>query len=571
MKLGRGPMLGVWLALCVHGPLVAAGLYRHSADVATHIFLADHYRRSWFGLWEPRWFGGFSVSSYPPLVHQLLALLSIPFGYDGAFAILLLTTLIAIPVAVWRFARIFVSPAAASAAAVVAVFLPGVALAGYAYGQLPTAVSLTITLFLVFECTRFVDRGGGFALGLIAGLAGMAFAAHHATPLLFMPPALLASLSTVLLVGDDRETRGRRLRRAVIAVATCLIAGVVVIAPFWLWAGAGLPQAIIPHNSRTNFLVDASAQSLFVWGEYGVVPALAVFGLWRRFDRRTVAVAVLAGFLGVIGLGGTTAIPALLFGSQWQWLTYDRFALWAAVALLPLAGVAVNHLVSVRFALSRALGIAALFVLFAYSGANAVTSLSSSVASRDVRPIVEYLNAGRTQWRYQTFGFGNDSTAVAYQTRAATIDGSYFSARRLPELTGSGIGNLDAALWWDPSGRVLRRILARADFYSIRWAFSREPDYDPYLAEAGFASRGMLPGGIEVWENPAAPPVPAEALRFAAPDAAGILWGSLPLAFAILALAFALATYWRLAYRPMIAGQRVARFASPAIPSLAHD
>ena len=571
MRLGRGPMLGVWLALCVHGPLVAAGLYRHSADIATHIFLADHYRRSWFGLWEPRWFGGFSVSSYPPLVHQLLALFSIPFGYDGAFATLLLATLIALPVAVFSFAKIFVPPAAASAAAVVAVVLPGVALAGYAYGQLPTAVSLTLTLFLVAECVRFVERGGRFALGLIAGLAGMAFAAHHATPLLFMPPALLASLSAVLLVDADREARGRRLRRAVIAVATCLIAGVVVIAPFWLWAGAGLHQAFIPHNSRTNFLVDGSAQSLFVWGEYGVVPALAVFGLWRRIDRRTVAVALLAGFLGVIGLGGTTAIPALLFGPQWQWLTYDRFALWAAVALLPLAGIALNHLVSVRFAPSRALGIAALILLLAYSGANAVMSLSSSAASRDLRPIVEYLNAGRSQWRYQTFGLGNDATALAYQTPATTIDGSYYSARRLPELTGSGIGNLDAALWWDPSGRVLRRVLARADFYSIRWAFVREPDYDPYLAEAGFASRGMLPGAIEVWENPAAPPVATEARRFGAPDVAGILWGSLPLAFTILALAFAFATYWRLAYRPMSARQRVAGFASPPIPSLARD
>jgi len=571
VRLGRGPMLGVWLALCVHGPFVAAGLYRHSADIATHIFLADHYRRSWFGLWEPRWFGGFSVSSYPPLVHQLLALFSIPFGYDGAFATLLLATLIALPVAVFSFAKIFVPPAAASAAAVVAVVLPGVALAGYAYGQLPTAVALTITLFLVAECVRFVERGGRFALGLIAGLAGMAFAAHHATPLLFMPPALLASLSTVLLVDADREARGRRLRRAVIAMATCLIAGVVVIAPFWLWAGAGLHQAFIPHNSRTNFLVDGSAQSLFVWGEYGVVPALAVFGLWRRIDRRTVAVALLAGSLGVIGLGGTTAIPALLFGPQWQWLTYDRFALWAAVALLPLAGIALNHLVSVRFAPSRALGIAALILLFAYSGANAVMSLSSSAASRDLRPIVEYLNAGRSQWRYQTFGLGNDATALAYQTPATTIDGSYYSARRLPELTGSGIGNLDAALWWDPSGRVLRRVLARADFYSIRWAFVREPDYDPYLAEAGFASRGMLPGAIEVWENPAAPPVAAEARRFGAPDVAGILWGSLPLAFAIVALAFAFATYWRLAYRPMSARQRVAGFASPPIPSLARD
>jgi len=311
------------------------------------------------------------------------------------------------------------------------------------------------------------------------------------------------------------------------------------------------------------------AQSLFVWGEYGVLPALAIFGLWRRTDRRTVAVAVLACLLGTVGLGGTTAIPALLFGRQWQWLTYDRFALWGAVALLPLAGVALNCLLSARVVLSRALGIAALVVLFAYSSANAVISLSTS--ARDIRPIAEYLNAGRTQWRYQTFGLGSDSTALGYLTLAATIDGWYYSARRLPELTSSGIGNLDAALWWDPSGRVLRRVLARADFYSIRWAFVGESRYDAYLAQAGFAPRGTLSGGIEVWENTAAPPVSARALHFATPNVAGILWGSLPLASAILALGFAFATYRRLVPRPMIREQRAARFASPPMARLARD
>lgn len=567
MRVGRGPMLAVWLALGFHAPLVDAGLYRHSADFATHIFLADHYRRSWFGLWEPRWFGGFSVSSYPPLVHQLLALLSIPFGYDGAFAILLLATLMAFPVAVWRFATIFVPPRAASAAAVAAVFLPGLALAEYAYGQLPTAVSLTIVLFLVAECIHFVESGGRFALALIAGLAATAFAAHHATPLLFMPPALLAGLSTVLVVGVDRGERGQRLRRTFLAVATCVVAGAVVIMPFWLWVSTGVHQAFIPHDTRTNFLLDVRAQSLFVWGEYGALPALAVFGLLRRTDRRTIAVAVLAVFLGSVGLGGTTPIPALLFGPQWQWLTYDRFALWGAVALLPLAGVAVNHLLSVRVALSRALGIVALLVLFAYSSANAVMSLSTSAGGRDVRPIAEYLNAGRTQWRYQTFGLGNDATELGYLTSAATIDGSYYSARRLPELTGSGIGNVDAALWWDPSGRVLRRVLARAGFYSIRWAFVGESRYNAYLAQAGFAPRGMLPGRIAVWENTGAPPVAAEALRFAAPNLAGILWGSLPLGFAILTLGFAFATYRRFVPKSMIREQRAPSLALATRPT----
>jgi hypothetical protein len=118
---------------------------------------------------------------------------------------------------------------------------------------------------------------------------------------------------------------------------------------------------------------------------------------------------------------------------------------------------------------------------------------------------------------------------------------------------------------------VLRRVLARADFYSIRWAFVGESRYDAYLAQAGFASRGRLPGGIEVWENAAAPPVSGDTLHLAAPSVAGILWGSLPLAFAILALGFAFATYRRLAREPVIREQPAPRIVAPPVAGLARD
>src|SRR4029077_14496654 len=160
------------LALAFHGPLVAGGLYRYSWDAATHIFFADHYRRSWFSLWGPRWFGGFPGDSYPPLTHQLLALVSVPFGYDAAFGFLLLMALVLFPVAVWRFAQVFVSPAAATAAAIIAPCVPGLALAAHAFGQLPTVVALTLALLMVAEFTRFVERGGAIRYGLTVGLCG---------------------------------------------------------------------------------------------------------------------------------------------------------------------------------------------------------------------------------------------------------------------------------------------------------------------------------------------------------------------------------------------------------------
>ena len=537
MRNLRGPVPGMVLALAFHGPLVAGGLFRYSWDAATHIFFADHYRRSWFALWDPRWFGGFSVSSYPPLIHQLLALLSVPFGYDVAFGLLLLATLVLFPVAVWRFAKVFVSPAAATAAALIAPLVPGLALAAHAYGQLPTVVALTLALFLVAEFTRFVERGGAIQFGLMVGLSGTVFAAHHATAL-FLVPALLAASATVL-PGSGSRALPVRLRRLILAAIGCALAGAIVVLPFWLWARAGIPDAFIPHNSRSDFLRDLNAQALFLWGVYGLIPALAIYGLWRRLDRRTAAVAVLAAVLGVLGLGGTTPLPALVFGRQWEWLTYDRFALWGAIALLPLAGIAISHLLSLRIAAGRVLAIAALTGVSLFAGADAVMSVLGPALpyQRDLQPIAQFMNNGRTAWRYQTFGVGDPGARLGTMTPATTIDGTYYTARRVPVLARSGIGMLDAALWWDPSGTTLRRALAVANHYSIRWAFVLDPRYGSYLHAAGFVPREPLPGGIEVWENPTAPRLPAAALRFGVPDVQGVLWGTLPLAsFALVLL-----------------------------------
>ena len=537
MRNVRGPVPGMVLALAFHGPLVAGGLFRYSWDAATHIFFADHYRRAWFSLWDPRWFGGFSVGSYPPLTHQLLALVSLPFGYDAAFGLLLLTTLVIFPVAVWRFAQVFVTPASATAAATIAPIVPGLSLAAHAFGQLPTVVALTLALFLTVEFARFVERGGAIRFGLVVGLSGTVFAAHHATAL-FLAPALLAATASVL-PGSGSRVLQLRLRRLILAAIGCALAGAMVLLPFWLWMRGGIPDAFIPHNSRSNFLFDINAQALFLWGVYGLIPALALYGLWRRPDRRTAAVAVLAGLLGVLGMGGTTPLPSLLFGRQWEWLTYDRFALWGAIALLPLAGVAISHLLSLRVAAGRVLAIAALTGVILFAGADAVSSVLGPALpyQRDLRPIAQFMNDGRTAWRYQTFGVGDPGAQLGTMTLATTIDGTYYTARRLPVLASSGIGMLDAALWWDPSGTVLRRALAAANQYSIRWAFVLDRHYAPYLNAAGFIPRERLPGGIEVWENPAAPPLPAAALRFGVPDLQGILWGTLPLAcFALVLL-----------------------------------
>ncbi|HET9808150.1 MAG TPA: DUF6541 family protein, partial [Candidatus Limnocylindria bacterium] len=239
----------LWLALCFHGPLVVAGFYRYSYDAGTHEFFADHYLRSPFGLFEPRWFGGFSVSSYPPLVHQLIAAIGALTGVEIAFGAVLLATLVALPFAVWRFATLFVDPDVAVTTAIVSVFLPAFALTGHTFGQLPTLVSLTLTLLLAAEWMRFVEHGERSTLLVVMALGGLAFTAHHATPVLLLPVALLASF----VAGVRRIDLRARLWRALAATAGIACAGAFAVLPFWIWSQAMPQQVVIPHLSRANF------------------------------------------------------------------------------------------------------------------------------------------------------------------------------------------------------------------------------------------------------------------------------------------------------------------------------
>ena len=83
----------VWLAVLIaflgHGLLITTARYRLSYDAYTHMLFAHHYAENWFSLWELRWYAGFTVVSYPPLTHQLIALFIPLLGFEKAFALVL--------------------------------------------------------------------------------------------------------------------------------------------------------------------------------------------------------------------------------------------------------------------------------------------------------------------------------------------------------------------------------------------------------------------------------------------------------------------------------------------------
>lgn len=540
----RRVKLASLLAFILHGILILTTRYRLSYDAYNHMFFADHYQQDWWSLWEPRWYTGFEVVSYPPLVHQLIALLGHVIGVDAAFGLLLWITLTAYPLAIYLFSRVFVGRAAAGYAAIGAALLPSLYLTAHVFGQLPTLFATLMALFGVYVLAGFL-RHGQFWTGMLGVcLFATVMAAHHAT-LLFLP--WLVGAVTLKILVDKKIHRFTIFLRLVFFAIGALLAGWLVIFPFWDWGLGQAIQTAIDHPSRHNFFQDPFAAVLFFLPMYGLLIPLIPVALWMGRRRRFWGLSFAFLFMFLLGLGNTTPLPRLFFGAGWAWLTYDRFAFWASLLLMTFFGAAVVMLqrksslgpVNVRHKLSFLASMTFIALIIGLIP----TWLPTQPPQLDMQPVVDFLDQGdNADWRYLTFGFGDQLAYLSRLTDATTIDGSYHTARTLPELRASGIGQIDTA-YWIPNGlNALDSILQKSGERGVRWGFVNLKMYVPILLRNGWLPFARLANGVSVWENPAAtlpPPIDPHPQK----PITTFAWGTFPLFCFFLTGALAIRRY----------------------------
>ena len=252
--------LAVLLAFCLHGVFILMARYRFSFDAYTHMLFADHYRQDWWSLWDPRWYAGFTVTSYPPLIHQIIGLLGKVIGVDAGYALVSWVVLAAYPLAVYAFSRGFVAQTPAEYAALGAAILPSIYLAAYTFGQLPTLTGTLLALFCAAGLAEYLKTGRRLSGGLAVMLAATMMGAHHAT-LLFLPWLVLAVGLHLRLTHPDSWKHW--LPRLALFGLFAILAGLLVIWPFWQWGQHQTIQTPIDHATRHNFIADLPAAFLF--------------------------------------------------------------------------------------------------------------------------------------------------------------------------------------------------------------------------------------------------------------------------------------------------------------------
>ena len=539
------PLLAIVLvALAVHGPLLLMQLPAGSFDANFHIFLASHYAQHWFNPWNEKWFAGFSQTTYPPLTHQWIALVSTIAGLKMAYMLVQLVAVLLLPVGVYRFARIWVEERAASYAALGTIFLGALAFLVYQAGQLATITSAALYLNALPYFYEWSAEVSGRALikGLAVSLA--AAAAHHVTLIFGTVFFAVPVLWVACLDAKDGRTRGSlggTLTRALIFAGLVAVGVGIVLLPYWLTLlEHPIHQMPIPHDSRSNFLLNSITGINYFLIPYGALILAIPFIVIRGASSRRLRPLLIGFWITMIfGLGGTTPLPRWLLGRAFEILTFERFTFWATLMAMPIVGLlAVELLDRFRAKAAVALSLAAVATIGA-----ALFWLTANpfrpAATINVTPVIAFLNRdGHDSYRYLTLGFGSELAKVSTYTNASSVDGDYNSARLLPEMTHYGSAQLTNSKFYGTAGMAsLRAMLEHANRYGLKYIFVHDPYYEPLLTFAGWRKTETFENGeITAWSKDDVPPAHRIESNAIPPAWMGLLWGTLPIGVSILAM-----------------------------------
>lgn len=530
-------------ALAVHVPLMLMRLPLHSFDTNFHLFFASHYMHHWFDPWNVKWYAGFSQTTYPPLAQQWVALFAFPLGLQFGYMAVQLIAILLLGVGAYRFAKLWVSPRAASFAALASVLLGSESILVYSAGQLPTTFAAPIYLNALPYMYEWIRHGRKRSFINGVALFTAAAAAHHAT-LLFGSPFF--AFPVIALAALDRNrgpepTSGKVITQRTIAIVAVTIAAfIIVILPFWIaLIHYPVTQTPIPHASRANYILTPGQAANEFFIPYGAV-ILALPFIFIRGSRVTRLRPLMFGFwvAFLIGLGGTTPVGHILLGRAFKVLTMERFTYWATLLTLPFVGLIAAELVA-RYRKKAMVGLAIAAIFTCGFGVAYVTYRETGVQPFHVKPVAMWLNrGGHDNYRYLTLGFSNELSRLGYLTDANGIDGEWNSGRHLPELTQHGVGILtDAKYYGQPGMEALRLILRHADHYGLKWVFVHDDYYDPLLYFSGWRHVDTLDNGlVTVWSKDGVPPATPIHAPQRPPRWQGLMWGILPMASSILAI-----------------------------------
>ncbi len=587
-------LLALLLALVLHGSIIPFTLWK-TYDAYVHIFFASHYAENWFDVWNYQWYTGFTMTSYPPLVHQIIALLSNLVGLKGGFIVWTLIAICLFVRGVYHFSMIWVSPQAAAFAALFAVISSSYLEAVHIFGQLPSITGIALLLNACPELYKWIRYRKWFHFLVGIAILACVTTAHHVSTIFgmvfFVAPVLGVAVLDLCIEekgGIDKVrildfiNKTFRLSPLAILLGVSIIAlTVFMIFPYWYWSKTDpIIQVSIPHGSRASFIEEPSLGLVFFLIPWGILLFFLPAIFHKIFHKRNLFLGLSFSLAFVLGTGGTTPIPIMILGENaFNILTLDRFTQWASIISLPFFGQLIYSFSQGNLGtfLKEKIGrtghrlVIIFFVLVSLSIAGLVINFGNfkpiQPKTIDVDPIVSFMQRdGHDRWRYMTLGFGDQMAWLSANTSALSVDGNYHSARRLPELTSRAVERIENSKYLGEEGLgALRDFLTDPEKYHLKYVFSNDKFYEPLLFFYGWTKLKALENNVDVWERKDIPPLPTILPMKDIPRIQKLMWGTLPLTSLTLAAFLSLLSSLRRKKQEGITGEVTTEYNSSKV------
>lgn len=537
-------------------------------DALIHQFFANHYANSWFEPWNYSWYTGFTVLGYPPLVHQVIALLSFIGGLGfGLYGVAIIGIILFIT-GVYRYTLTLTgNRQVAGHAALFTVFSSSFVETLHIFGQLPSIIGISILLHSLPELYLWIKTAQKKYLFTSLSLLAITVSSHHVTPIFGMVFFISPLIGTVLMdmakdtKGDYKSVKLVDLilifKASIYRIASFIIGALVLIVvcilPYWINSKKNpITQIPIPHGSRDNFLEVTSSGLMFFLIPWGIIMFILPYLFYRFYSKRYIFFGLSFTMLTILGTGGTTPIPKILLGDNaFNILTLDRFTLWASIMSLPFCGEFLFRIFEgdLKVSIEERFGSIYYKIIAGLFGITIIVMSIFTISLGYFRPlqpqkinmlpIINFLSQDQhDQWRYLTLGFGDQMASLSSQTKALTVDGNYHSARRLPELTSRAVERLENSKFRGIEGiGSLQQFLTIPEKYNLKYIFSNDKFYDPILYFCGWHRLSQLENGIMVWEKLNVPPLSKVLPKEDVPLYQKLMWGIIPILSIIIAFA----------------------------------
>jgi len=230
--------------------------------------------------WDLRWYTGFTLTSYPPLIHQVIALFSKLVGLKIAFVLTSAMVSAVLVRGVFQFSRIWVPQKIAVLAAFLSIFCTCIGEAMHIFGQLPSLAGSALLLNSTYEVYRWIRFKNKYRLGFAVLMLAVTSACHHVTTIfgavfIMAPVVAVAIYDRTMSNGQEGNLIVKLLKsiwsdipRLIFFGVVVLLSLITIIFPYWYWSATDpITQVSIPHGSRDNFLQNEARALVFFVSE----------------------------------------------------------------------------------------------------------------------------------------------------------------------------------------------------------------------------------------------------------------------------------------------------------------